>query len=661
MSRWIRGVSCALLALAAWSGAAPVAAADKPALVPAEAFFKPTELTGAQLSPSGRYLAALRGGVAERIGFLIVDLEGKEGSYFVSASPRDDVAWFQWVSDDWLVFGVEDPNYQGRGAIGGGLMSMSRDGKTSRQLIARDWAKKADDVQRRLVLTPAYRFIRLGAKDSLEVMVSQSHWDANYEYDYSTLHALNVVNGQLRSIDTPKADTWLLDGNGVPRALERTLKGQITVSWFDPESKRWVERLTAPQREMPWVPIAARDERRLLVRTAYGQGYYQLREYDAAQDKLADKPMLTTPGFSSTIRPIYEKYSDKLLGLDVLVDGWTTTWFDPALKALQAKVDAKLQGRANDIDCSPCANAKHVLVHSYSDTDPGLTLLYTLATDQWQVIGKDRPDIPAERMARMELHRPKARDGEDLPVWITRSPTVPADKPAAAVVLVHGGPWTRGTYWGWHAQAQFLASRGYLVIEPEFRGSTGYGVEHYRKGFKQWGLTMQDDVSDALKFAVDKGWVDPKRVCVMGGSYGGYATLMGLAKNPDEFRCGIAFAAVSDQRYMFDFHWNDLSDEGKAYDLPELLGDRKADEARFAATSPVEQAARIKAPLLLVHGGEDRRVPIQNAERMRDALQKAGRPVEWVLYPRGYHGFPLLEDRLDFHRRVELFLDKNLR
>jgi dipeptidyl aminopeptidase/acylaminoacyl peptidase len=268
--------------------------------------------------------------------------------------------------------------------------------------------------------------------------------------------------------------------------------------------------------------------------------------------------------------------------------------------------------------------------------------------------------VPVERMAHMELHRPKARDGEDLPVWITRAPNLPAGQPAPAVILVHGGPWVRGTSWAWHGEAQFLASRGYLVIEPEFRGSTGYGVDHMHKGFKQWGLTMQDDVTDAVKFAVDKGWVDAKRVCIMGASYGGYATLMGLAKDPDLYRCGVALAAVSDQRYMFDFHWNDFSDEVRSYSLPELLGDRQKDEARFIATSPVEQAARIKAPLLLAHGGEDRRVPIQNGERMRDALVKNGKQVEWVVYSHAYHGFPLLEDELDFYSRVERFLAKYL-
>ena len=642
--------------------ATPSAAVPVPTPVPVEAFFKPTELSGAKLSPSGRYLAAKRGGVTERVGFLIMDLEGKEGSHFVSASPRDDVAWFQWVGDDWLVFGVQDANYRGGGAIGAGLMSMSRDGKTSRQLIARDWNKKAEDVQRRQVLSPAHTYWGSGAPDSLEVMVAQAHYGQTFEsaYEYSTLHALNIVTGQLRSVDAPRADAWIFDGRGQPRVSSRTVKGERTISWWNPKTQQWQELLTAPELQMPWTPVAIRDEHRLLVRTVSAEGYLELRDFDAVQGQLSHQPFITTPGFSSAFNAHLERTSNRLVALDLLVDGWTTVWTDPAGKALQAKVDARLPGRKNTLDCGDCVAPKRVVVESHSDTDPGLTLLYMPETEQLQLVGKARPDIAPERMARMELHRPKARDGEDLPIWITRSPDLPASKPAPAVLLLHGGPWSRGTYWGWHDEAQFLASRGYLVIEPEFRGSTGYGVLHFKRGFKQWGLSMQDDVTDALKFAVDRGWVDPKRVCLMGASYGGYATLMGLVKDPDQYRCGIAFAAVSDPRHMFDFFWSDISAETKIYGLTERLGDRQKDEARFIATSPVEQAARIQAPLLLVHGGEDRRVPIQNAERMRDALQKAGKPVEWLVYPRARHGFSLAADELDYYRNVERFLGQHL-
>lgn len=600
--------------------------------------------------------------MAERVGFLITDLDGKDGSHFVSASPRDDVTWFQWVNDDWLVFRVNDPNYRGSYAVGAGLMVMSRDGKSSRQLVSREW-EQSTDVLRRKVLSPDHRYLGLSAPGSSEVLVSEPHYDTNYEYKYATLHALNIMTGQARSVESaPRADNWLLDGKGRPRAAMLSSAGQTTVMWADPKSGAWVELLKAPSLHMPWTPLAIKDETHLLVSTVDQEGYEEIREYDAVQRQLGAKPILTTPGFSDSISPIQEWYSDKLLGLLVNVDGLTITWFDPTMNALQTRIDNKFAGRVNTFSCGrSCANAKRVLVHSYSDTDPGMTLLFLPETDEWQLVGRERPEIDPQRMASMELLRTKARDGEDLPLWITRAPNVSAEKPAPAIMLIHGGPWVRGVDWEWGSERQFLASRGYLVIEPEFRGSAGYGDEHFKKGFKQWGLKMQDDISDALKFAVQKGWADPKRVCIMGTSYGGYATLMGLIKDPDQYRCGVAFAAVSDPRNMFDFFWSDIPDEAKAYGMKELLGDRVKDEAQFIATSPVEQAARLKSPLLLVHGEKDRRVPLQNGERMRDALKKYNKPVEWVSYPWAAHGFPKVEDELDFYRRVEKFLAQNLR
>lgn len=134
-------------------------------------------------------------------------------------------------------------------------------------------------------------------------------------------------------------------------------------------------------------------------------------------------------------------------------------------------------------------------------------------------------------MATLDFERIRARDGMEIPVWLTLPPG-PRDKPRPAVVLVHGGPWVRGRVWAWDSDSQFLASRGYVVIEPEFRGSTGYGARLYRGGLKQWGRAMQDDVADALAWAVAKGHVDPARVCIAGASYGGYATLMGLVRDP---------------------------------------------------------------------------------------------------------------------------------
>jgi dipeptidyl aminopeptidase/acylaminoacyl peptidase len=227
---------------------------------------------------------------------------------------------------------------------------------------------------------------------------------------------------------------------------------------------------------------------------------------------------------------------------------------------------------------------------------------------------------------------------------------------------VHGGPWVRGRSWNWNDDAQFLASRGYVVIEPEYRGSAGYGFAHFRAGWQQWGRAMQDDVADALQWAVKNEGVDAKRVCIAGASYGGYATLMGLARHPDMYRCGVAWVGVTDPRLLF--RWSVTSDvrtESREHSYPELIGDPQRDAAMLDSVTPLLLADRIKQPVMLAYGRGDRRVPIEHGERMRDALVKAGNAPQWTVYDDEGHGWLKLETRVDFAQRLERFLAEHLR
>jgi dipeptidyl aminopeptidase/acylaminoacyl peptidase len=303
------------------------------------------------------------------------------------------------------------------------------------------------------------------------------------------------------------------------------------------------------------------------------------------------------------------------------------------------------------------------LVKSFNDRDPGTFRIFRAqppaGEPHWQPIGHIREAVAPEQMAAMDFQTIKARDGRDLPVWITRAGDAKGPRPA--VVMVHGGPWIRGNNWRWHGWGQFLASRGYVVIEPEFRGSTGYGEEHFRAGLKQWGQAMQDDVTDALRWAQQQGLASDK-ACIIGASYGGYSTLMGLARDPGLYRCGAAWMAVSDLALMVKGSWL-VEDDGalaRRLTIPETVGDAQHDAAMIAANSPVNLAARIQAPLLLAHGEEDLRVPITHAQRMRDALIAAGHPPEWITYPDEGHGFSKPEDLFDFARRLDAFLAKYL-
>jgi dipeptidyl aminopeptidase/acylaminoacyl peptidase len=209
--------------------------------------------------------------------------------------------------------------------------------------------------------------------------------------------------------------------------------------------------------------------------------------------------------------------------------------------------------------------------------------------------------------------------------------------------------------------AAYLAKLGYAVLEPEFRGSVGWGWKHYSASFKQWGRAMQDDLDDGMDWLVSQGIADPKRACIMGGSYGGYAVLMGLARDPDRWRCGVAYVAVTDINLMYDVTWSDNSDSiFMRYTAKDMIGDPAADAAQLTATSPVAQAAKIRAPIFMAYGASDRRVPLVHGEKMKDALAAHNVPVEWVVYPEEGHGFLLEEHRFDFYRRVAAFLAKNL-
>ena len=260
-------------------------------------------------------------------------------------------------------------------------------------------------------------------------------------------------------------------------------------------------------------------------------------------------------------------------------------------------------------------------------------------------------------MATRDFVRFQARDGLEIPLHVTR----PAGKgPWPTVVLVHGGPNVRGGDWAWDADSQFLASRGYLVLEPEFRGSTGYGSKLFRAGWKQWGLKSQDDINDALAWAVARGEADAGRACIAGASYGGYATLMGLIRDDALWRCGVAWMAVTDIGLMYDLNYSDLPDTWRQYGMPNLIGDRVKDAAQLVATSPLQQAGRLKRPLLLAMGGEDRRVPITHGDRFRAALPADYTGLTWLVYPDEGHGFGKPDNAIDFWTKVEAFLAREL-
>lgn len=287
-----------------------------------------------------------------------------------------------------------------------------------------------------------------------------------------------------------------------------------------------------------------------------------------------------------------------------------------------------------------------------SDRNPGQYYLYNAKTNKAELLFSVLPNIDADEMAPMQPIQFKARDGLVIHGYLTLP--LAQSKNLPMIVLPHGGPFGLRDNWGFDPEVQYFAYHGYAVLQIEYRGSGGYGYAFQKAGYQQWGGTMQDDLTDGTRWAIQQGIADPKRICIYGGSYGGYAAIEGAVKQPDLYKCAVGYAGVYDL-VSFRSHFHTLHYQPYAPAISTELGDN---EDYLRAHSPVFHVADIKAALFLAHGGMDKTVPIGQADELRDALDKIHKPYVWVYYPGEVHGFFKLEDRVALYTKMLAFFDK---
>ncbi|PTT79166.1 S9 family peptidase [Pelomonas sp. HMWF004] len=660
--RWAGGIVGLLLAAAtATAHAAPP---------PIDVFFSDPDIGEAVLSPSGKRVALTSAKGAKRVGLVVMDLTPGGKISRVVQSAGSDVVQVRWVNEDRLVFSLTDlGEASGSHRKAPGLFAVNADGSRMRMLVRQTSNVITTDGTHPDGLSWNHRLMMIPeppAGETNDRVLLAEMGAVQGAYAESPVW-INVNTGATRAYTAAAPSNsyrWVVNDRGDVRATLTLHKDRTQAHWLPPGQTEWVKLYDTTALEQPFEIEGVADDGALYVsHVPKGGSQRVLTRYDAKTKTPMEPPMVRAPGFDFNGTLIKE--GGTVLGVRTTADSEATVWLYERMKQFQAQVDKLMPGKLNRINCRRCGQPDMVaIVNSYNDRDPGKLWLYQArpaeGDSRWRALGRIREAVLPEQMAGLDLQTIKARDGRELPVWVTRPDN--AKGPLPAVVLVHGGPWARGVVWQWNGWAQYLASRGYVVIEPEFRGSTGYGDEHFRAGWKQWGQAMQDDVTDALRWAQQAGLASDK-ACIMGASYGGYATLMGLAKDPDLYRCGVAWVAVSDIDLYVSGNWwvrDDISSWGREFQLRDLVGDPTQDAAMLAANSPIKVAARIKAPLLLAHGREDMRVPLAHGTRMRDALAAAGRPPEWVVYDGEAHGFTKPENRLDFARRVETFLAKHL-
>ena len=332
-------------------------------------------------------------------------------------------------------------------------------------------------------------------------------------------------------------------------------------------------------------------------------------------------------------------------------------WKDKDFEADYKRISEQLPG-VEPYFARTTADERFWIIGSYSDVDPGTTYLFDRVTKKLTFQYRPRPNIPVEHMANMQAIRYPSSDGLEIPAYLTLPKGV-EPKNLPLIVMPHGGPWARSG-WGFNSYAQFLANRGYAVLDPNFRASTGYGKKFINAGNNEWGRKMQDDITWGVKYLVKQGIADPEKVAIMGGSYGGYATLAGLAFTPDVYACGVSIVGPSNLITLLNSippYWEAIRTV-----FHKRMGDPSTPEgeADLKKMSPLFSADKIKSPLLVVQGANDPRVKQHESDQIVVALRDRGFPVEYIVAPDEGHGFARPVNNMAMLAAAEKFLASHL-
>ncbi len=331
-------------------------------------------------------------------------------------------------------------------------------------------------------------------------------------------------------------------------------------------------------------------------------------------------------------------------------------FFDAQTETLYRRIEAKLPGYEITLQSQTRAEDKFIVAAS-NDKTPGARYVYDAKADTLAKLADINPWIPENDMAPMTPVSYTSRDGLRINAYLT----LPKGRPGTnlpCIVNPHGGPWARDV-WGYNPEVQFLANRGFCVLQMNFRGSTGYGRAFWEASFGQWGLRMQDDVTDGVQWLVKQGIADPKRIGIYGGSYGGYTTLAGVTFTPDLYAAAVDYVGVSN---LFTFmktippYWKPMLEKMQA-----MVGDPDKDKDRLTATSPALHADRIKTPLFIAQGARDPRVNKAESDQVVEALKKRGVEVQYLVKDNEGHGFRNEENQLEFYSAMESFFSSHLK
>ncbi len=604
--------------------------------LPVETFFQTAAMSGLEFSPSGKRILALVPH-AGRQNLAVIDLEKGTKNLITNFTDKEALGPF-WASEDRIIFFVDrggDEQFE--------LYAVNHDGSDPSIL----------NPERRLSLLRRLKDDRR----SILVQAGMTH------RDWPDVTRMDLKTGRLNNVPIAKApgpvSGYVLDRDNVVRfAMLRDTESRTNKVLYRTANKEaWTELAAFGFDQPGWRPIAFDgDNRTVYIASDIGRKTFAIYRYDTVTGSHLQPELVFGDDTYDMAGVVYDDFKKKVVGVAYEGDRRRFHWIDEEMRAIHRRMEQALPDTVHSpIQFSE--DGSKIIFYSYSDRDPGVYYLFDRKRQKLDELAVIKPKIDPEQMARMKPISYTARDGLVLHGYLT----LPVGREAKNLPLIvhpHGGPYGPRDQWAYNPEVQFYANRGFAVLQVNFRGSGGYGQWFEAAGWKKWGLEMQDDLTDGVKWAIAQGIADPTRVVISGASYGGYAAMAGLVYTPDLYAAGINYVGVVNIENLIPkavapsrMHW-----------MHTRIGDlsNAEDRKRIYETSPVHFADRIRVPVLMAYGRNDPRVTIDQGYDIERALKRNNRPYQFIVEKEEGHGFRDETKRIAFYTEIDAFLKRHI-
>ena len=590
-----------------------LAGASHSAPLPIQAFFSPPASRGAQLSPSGRYLALVERAAGHDV-VDIIDLDTHETSRALSPKDGRAVDWVRWKGDDRIVTGLSPTSRAPSGPMSDDdppvrpdetLTALDRDGGRAMTLSPGAAAKTGEKLR---IADPLSRDPSHVILASANVKGGVSLW----KVDVRSGSAEFVKSGQ----DNHDDDDGFPGGTMVVRYDHKSAASEADFDLLGPAD--------GPHRA--YVALQPRSK-------ADGDTA-SVRIYDFERKTFSDPVWSALPYDVSDV--VYHEGDRALAGVCYTADTYACQFKNAALQADYQAAAASFHDPRSLTPMSMSDDGRYWLFGVQGPTEPGAYYVFDRKTKTMILAANRHPGLPAAKLATMQAYVYQARDGTQITGYLTRPPGTTDSQALPLIVMPHGGPEARDSL-GFDIWAEFFATRGYLVFQPNFRGSSGYGRKFAEAGYGQWGGRMDDDITDGVRQLIQSGRAEKDRICIFGASFGGYAALYGGAQTPDLYKCVASFAGVADLNALVNWEHTTKGHEGRYLYAVRSIGDPARQFSKLKTRSPITYVSGYRPPVLLIHGADDRSVPVEQSQMMQRALQRAGKDVRLVVYPHEGH------------------------